>query len=81
MRAKIEIHDLQKSFESDKGPSVRGRGLSFTVRDGEFVAIVGPSGCGKTTLMNMMAGFIRPDAGSIVIDGMHTLEAGFARAS
>jgi ABC-type nitrate/sulfonate/bicarbonate transport system ATPase subunit len=43
--------------------------VSFSVRDGEFVAIVGPSGCGKSTLMNMMAGFVRPDAGAVIIDG------------
>jgi len=70
MRAKLEVHDLQKSFESDQGRLAVVKDLSFTVRDGEFVAIVGPSGCGKTTLMNMMAGFVRPDAGSIVIDGL-----------
>jgi ABC-type nitrate/sulfonate/bicarbonate transport system ATPase subunit len=44
--------------------------VSFSVGDGEFVAIVGPSGCGKTTLMNMIAGFIRPDQGSVLIDGV-----------
>src|SRR4029079_8528782 len=42
---------------------------SFSVRDSEFIAIVGPSGCGKTTLMNIIAGFIPPDAGSVTIDG------------
>ena len=45
-------------------------GVSFSVGDGEFVAIVGPSGCGKSTLMNMIAGFVRPDEGSVVIDGV-----------
>ncbi len=44
-------------------------GLSFDVRDGEFVAIVGPSGCGKSTLMNIIAGFERPDRGAVKIDG------------
>ena len=71
MRSKLEVHDLQKSFESDRGRLAVVKDLSFTVRDGEFVAIVGPSGCGKTTLMNMMAGFVRPDAGSILVNGLH----------
>ena len=44
-------------------------GVSFDVRDGEFVAIVGPSGCGKSTLLNVIAGFERPDRGAIRIDG------------
>src|SRR5690348_7928701 len=70
MRTKIEIRSLKKSFASDKGTLPVVDDVSFTVKDGEFVAIVGPSGCGKTTLMNMMAGFVRPDSGAVVIDGV-----------
>src|SRR5499425_2104633 len=69
MRTKIEIRALKKSFASDKGALPVVDDVSFTVRDGEFVAIVGPSGCGKSTLLNMMAGFVRPDTGEVVIDG------------
>jgi ABC-type nitrate/sulfonate/bicarbonate transport system ATPase subunit len=69
MPAKIEVRDLKKSYESGQGRLSVVDALSFSVRDGEFVAIVGPSGCGKSTLMNMMAGFVRPDAGTVVIDG------------
>jgi ABC-type nitrate/sulfonate/bicarbonate transport system ATPase subunit len=70
MPTKIEIRGLKKSFLSDKGPLLVVDEVSFTVNDGEFVAVVGPSGCGKSTLMYMMAGFIRPDAGAVIIDGM-----------
>jgi ABC-type nitrate/sulfonate/bicarbonate transport system ATPase subunit len=70
MRTKIEVRQLTKSFESDQGLLSVVDDVSFTIRDGEFVAIVGPSGCGKSTLLNMLAGFVRPDAGSIVIDGV-----------
>ena len=70
MRTKIEVRDLQKSFDSDNGRLRVVEHVSFTVRHGEFIAVVGPSGCGKSTLLNMLAGFIRPDAGSIVIDGV-----------
>jgi ABC-type nitrate/sulfonate/bicarbonate transport system ATPase subunit len=70
MRTKVEVRALSKSFDSDKGPLAVIEDVSFSVRDGEFVAIVGPSGCGKTTLMNMMVGFIRPDAGSVIVDGV-----------
>jgi ABC-type nitrate/sulfonate/bicarbonate transport system ATPase subunit len=74
MRTKIEVRELKKSYESDKGRLQVVADVSFTVRDGEFIAIVGPSGCGKSTLMNMMAGFIRPDTGRIVIDGVQRLK-------
>jgi ABC-type nitrate/sulfonate/bicarbonate transport system ATPase subunit len=70
MRTKIEVCDLKKSFASDKGILPVVEAVSLSVEDGEFVAIVGPSGCGKSTLMNMMAGFIQPDAGSVAIDGV-----------
>ena len=69
MRTKIEVRNLHKSFASDKGALSVVDDVSFSVRDGEFVAIVGPSGCGKSTLMNMIAGFTRPDRGAVVIDG------------
>jgi spermidine/putrescine transport system ATP-binding protein len=44
-------------------------GLSFTVARGSFFSILGPSGCGKTTLLRMIAGFIGPDSGEILIGG------------
>jgi len=69
MRTKIEVRDLAKGFASDKGRLDVIENVSFSVHEGEFVAIVGPSGCGKTTLLNLLAGFTRPDAGTIVIDG------------
>ena len=69
MRTKIEVRNLKKSFTSDKGPLSVVEDVSLTVHDGEFIAIVGPSGCGKSTLMNMMAGFLQPDAGAVLVDG------------
>jgi len=67
---KIVVTDIRKSFPANKGATlpVVG-GISFTVADGEFVAIVGPSGCGKSTLMNIIAGFERPDSGRVEVDG------------
>lgn len=70
MHSKIEVRGLNKSYESDQGRLVVIEDISFTVRDGETVAIIGPSGCGKTTLMNMIAGFVQPDAGAVVVDGV-----------
>ena len=45
------------------------RDVTFEVRQGEIFALLGPSGCGKTTLLRMLAGFIEPDAGRILVDG------------
>ena len=64
------MQGLRKGFNTDQGPLQVVDGVSFDVADGEFVAIVGPSGCGKTTLMSMIAGFDRPDEGTILIDGV-----------
>jgi spermidine/putrescine ABC transporter ATP-binding subunit len=44
-------------------------GLDLAVHEGEFLALLGPSGCGKTTTLNLVAGFVEPTAGRILIDG------------
>ena len=67
---KIDVNNLRKGFDSDKGALQVVDGVSFQVADGEFVAIVGPSGCGKSTLMKMIAGFVAPDSGQVAIDGV-----------
>jgi ABC-type nitrate/sulfonate/bicarbonate transport system ATPase subunit len=74
MPTKIEVRNLQKSFKSEKGPLSVIQDVNLTVGDGEFVAIVGPSGCGKSTLLNLMAGFIQPDTGSVLIGGKPCLK-------
>src|SRR5207237_776786 len=54
--------------------------ISLSVADGEFMAIVGPSGCGKTTLLNVVAGLLPYDRGSVSIDGRRIRGAGTDRA-
>ncbi|HLA82191.1 MAG TPA: ABC transporter ATP-binding protein [Thermoleophilia bacterium] len=67
--AKIEVHGLTRTFQAIKGETVDAiHGLSFEVGDNEFVSIVGPSGCGKSTLLYIIAGFIPPTAGKVLID-------------
>jgi ABC-type nitrate/sulfonate/bicarbonate transport system ATPase subunit len=66
---KIVVEGVKKSFPSNKGTLPVIDGVSFSVADGEFVAMVGPSGCGKSTLLNIIAGFYKPDEGSVRVDG------------
>ena len=64
----LEIRGLVKSFSR---PAVDG--LDLTVRAGEFYALLGPNGAGKTTTLRMIAGLMRPDAGSIRVAGIDAL--------
>ena len=66
----LAIQNLSKTyFDPYAGANVTAvQDISLNVKQGEFVSIVGPSGCGKTTLLNMLAGFIPPSGGSIMID-------------
>ncbi len=61
----IRVQGLCKSFGDMRAVNA----VSLDVQRGEFFALVGPSGCGKTTLLRMLAGFEKPDAGGIFIDG------------
>ena len=44
--------------------------IDFTVEDGEFLAVIGPSGSGKTTVLKLLAGFVKPEQGRILVDGV-----------
>ncbi len=61
----LELQDLRRSF----GSVVALQGIDLALETGEFVSLLGPSGCGKTTALRLVAGFDRPDAGRIVVDG------------
>jgi halogenation protein CepH len=68
-KVKIEVQNVSKTYHGGrKDATLAVDGLSLTVRDREFVALVGPSGCGKSTLLNLMAGFERPSSGTVLID-------------
>lgn len=65
----IEFRDVHASYDAS-APILKG--VSFTIRDGEFVAFVGTNGAGKSTTMRLMNGLLKPDAGQVLIDGVPT---------
>jgi len=64
-RGVLEIEGVVKKF----GPLTAVDGVSLSIRENEFFALLGPSGCGKTTLLRMLAGFETPTGGRILLDG------------
>jgi putative spermidine/putrescine transport system ATP-binding protein len=63
--AYVELQELRREF----GEVIALDGVSLSLEEGEFVSFLGPSGCGKTTALRLVAGFDRPDAGRIMVDG------------
>ena len=65
----FEAKDVTKSFRSGDGAVTAVKGVTMSVADGEFVAIVGRSGSGKTTLMSLLGALEQPTSGVIEVDG------------
>jgi len=66
----LEAQNLSKVYNSDAGQVVALRDVSFTVKKGEFLAIVGPSGSGKSTLLNLIGAIDKPTSGKVIINGI-----------
>jgi len=66
---RIVFEHVSMAFPSTRGPLRVVDDVSYAIHDGEFVAVIGPSGCGKTTMMNMVAGFVTPTHGRVLLDG------------
>ena len=65
----LEARNLSKQVSSPEGPLTIVREVSFTVAQGESVALVGPSGAGKSTLLALLAGLDLPSSGEVVLAG------------
>ena len=65
----IKVENLSKSFRTEEVETIALNGVSFEVKDGEFVAIMGPSGCGKSTLLNILGLLDNPTSGKYWLDG------------
>lgn len=61
----IEVRNLVKNY----GPKCAVNGVSFQVRRGDILGFLGPNGAGKSTTMKMITGFLRPSAGTALVDG------------
>ena len=67
--ADLTCKDLSMTYRNPQtGAEVHAlKDINFTLKKGELLAVLGPSGCGKTTLLNMVAGFLKPTAGEMIL--------------
>jgi putative ABC transport system ATP-binding protein len=66
----LSVENIVRVFESAAGRVAALRGVSLSIRRGEFISIVGPSGSGKSTLLNMIGALDRPTSGRVIMNGV-----------
>ena len=70
MKEVLRFDKVCMHYHSKQGETVAVKDLSFSVGEGEFVAIIGPSGCGKTTMLSLAAGLLQPTYGQVFNHGV-----------
>jgi len=65
------VNDLSMTYRTGDTTIHALENISFSMKAGDFLVIVGPSGCGKTTLLNILAGFLVPTGGQVILNGEH----------
>lgn len=65
----LKMEGVGLTYQTPQRETEALKNVNFTVKKGEFIAIVGPSGCGKTTILSLIAGLIRPNSGKVYING------------
>ncbi len=74
MNGILKLDKVSLVYQSEIGETQAIKDLSFSVNNGEFIAIIGPSGCGKTTILSMISGLIKPSNGKILFKGKEVLK-------
>lgn len=69
MQSFLSFQDVCFSYHTLTGELPAIHNISFSLKKGEFLAVIGPSGCGKSTLLNLAAGLLQPDSGTILCEG------------
>ncbi len=65
----LKIDDISMRFELPNGGAVQAlQNVSLNLKKGELMSVLGPSGCGKTTLLNIVAGFLAPTGGKVILN-------------
>ena len=75
----IELRNISLQYESAENSVTALQDVSFSVEATEFLCVVGQSGCGKTTMLNIVAGFLKPTQGEILISGKTVTGKGLDR--
>lgn len=71
----LELKHIYYSYHTMDGETSALSDISFTMKEGEFVAVVGPSGCGKSTLLSLVCGLLQPEKGRIRVRGKELKES------
>src|SRR6478735_1838552 len=69
MAERIELKHVSLHYLTGDSNVLAVDDVTFAVEEGEFLCLLGPSGCGKTTIMNVIAGFLQPSSGEVLIGG------------
>lgn len=77
MSVLLNLQDIGISYHTMDGEIPALSHISFSLEEGEFVSLVGPSGCGKTTILNLIAGLLKPETGILTIQGIPLHQSNF----
>jgi len=69
----IDVRNIKKSY----GQQEALKGISFSIKQGEFYGLLGPNGAGKTTTISIMSSILKPDSGKVFIDGHNIYDKPF----